>query len=69
MQVYSQLQKLKCSVPEFKIRKYKYLDTWLNTFQSGWPFPKVFGPFIHVYSLLPIIIDHINDSDSDYFTE
>ena len=47
--------------PEFKIRNYKYLDTWPNTFQSNWPFPKVFGPFIHVYSLLLIIIDPMND--------
>ena len=50
-----------CTYAEFKIRNYKYLDTWPNTFQSIWPFPKVFGPLIHVYSLLPIIIDHMND--------
>ena len=46
---------------ELKIRNYKYLDTWPNTFQSSWPFPKVFGLLIHVYSLLPINIDHMND--------
>ena len=52
---------LGCTNTEFKLRNYKYLDTWPNTFQSSWPFPKVFGPLIHVHSLLPIIIDHMND--------
>ena len=49
-------------VTELKTRNYKYLDTWPNTFQSSWPFPKVVGHFqkylaffIHVYSLLLII--------------